>query len=361
MTDDYTGFVSVFPHPSSVCGRFSMSKPYPGSAPPHLDPEEQIRYYVGRVRDRVHPSALARLRARVQELGLEFSEDEEFIIAALDNPRRVQWFLDEEIYYNNDHASIEQDETSMSPRSVLQTGKAHCFEGALFAYAVNYLHGFAPRWMLLEGSKDVDHNLIVYQDKHAVRWGCNAHSGYPHLNGRSAEFATLRGLAESYHPYYYSGYTNDPKDLTLVGYSEPFDLTPRFGVKWMASLEPTWDLYYTLVDASIKFHRMFTDSTETHEYPLIMSLRNRWIDRRAGGAPFVNVNRLPPRAQEIWHQFWETFEPAGFLPRGKALELEQEFFKLTGTTPIDLNFNLEEFGYFLEKGYKPEQLFRKKP
>ncbi len=333
-----------------------MSKLYPGLAPPDLKPEEQIAYYVGRVRNRVHPASLVRVHARMCELELDFSDDEVLIIAALDTPGRVQWFLDQEIYYNNDHASVEQEETSMSPRRVLQTGKAHCFEGALFAYAVNYLQGFEPRWMLLEGSKDVDHNLVVYQDKHAGRWGCNAHSGYPHLNGRPAEFFTLRELAETYYPHYYSGYTNDPKDLTLVGYSEPFDLTCRFGVKWMASLEPTWELYYTFVDDSIRFYRLFTDSQETHQYPLITALKNKWIDRYAGGAPFVNVDCLPPRARELWYEFWETFNPKDMLPRGRALELDQEFFKITGTTPIDLNFNVEEFGYFLEKGFRVEQL-----
>ena len=75
----------------------------------------------------------------------------------------------------------------------------------------------------------------------------------------------------------------------------------------------------------------------------------------------MNVNHLPPRAQTLWHEFWETFEPAGHLPRGRAAELEGEFFKLTGTTPIDLQFNAEELGYFLDKGYCIEQLLTRTP
>jgi hypothetical protein len=361
-----------------------MSKLYPGNVPPPLlPPEQQLAYFVERVRSMVNPVSLERIRKQVRELQLEFSEEDTLILAALDNPRRVQWFLDNQVYYNNDHGDIEMEETSMSPRMVLRTGLAHCFEGALFAFTANYLHGFEPRWMLLEGSRDVDHNLIVYQDKHAVRWGCNAQSGYPHLGGREPEFFTLREMAETYIPYYYSGFTNNPDDLTLVGFSEPVDLTEKFGVQWMAQLEPTWDIYYLLVDDSWTFYRtdppygkQYRDAGETHGYMLIDALKKKWIEvqtPRVGMSTtpetlgvashprtFVNVNHLPPHAQTLWHQFWESFDPKDLLPRGRAAELEGEFFKETGTTPIDSNFNAEELGYFLEKGYKVEQFFRVK-
>lgn len=363
-----------------------MSKLNPVFAPPQLSAQEQIAYYVKRVANRVHPASLARVQECARELHLDFTDDEIFIIAALDNPRRVQWFLDNEVYYNNDHAHPEQEETSLSPRMVLRTGMAHCFEGALFAYAVNYLHGFEPRWMLLEGTRDVDHNLVVYQDKHAVRWGCNAHSGYPQLGGRDAEFFTLREIAETYYPYYYSGYTNNPNDLTLVGFSEPMDITKKFGAQWMAALEPLWDIYYLLLDDAWTFYRMtppygeqYRDASETHSYMLIEALKRGWIQIQTpsvSGAHatsetavpktlgvsrvFVNVNHLPPPAQTLWHEFWEAFDPVGHLPRGRAAELEGEFFKITGTTPIDLNFNAEELGYFLERGYRVEQLLTNK-
>lgn len=363
-----------------------MSKLNPVFAPPQLSPQAQIAYYVKRVAARVHPASLEKIQSRARALDLDFTDDEIFILAALDNPRRVQWFLDNEVYYNNDHAYADQEETCLPPRGVLQTGMAHCFEGALFAYAVNYLHGFEPRWMLLEGTRDVDHNLVVYQDKHAVRWGCNAHSGYPHLGGRDAEFFTLREIAETYYPHYYSGYTNNPNDLTLVGFSEPMEITKKFGAQWMASLEPLWDIYYLLVDDAWTFYRMtppygeqYRDASETHSYMSIDALKKKWIEVQPQQTPrvfaadalgdtgalktlgvstrvFVNVNHLPPPAQTLWHEFWQTFDPAGHLPRGRAAELEGEFFKLTGTTPIDLKFNAEELGYFLERGYRVEQL-----
>lgn len=338
-----------------------MSKLNPVFAPPQLTPQAQIAYYVKRVAARVHSVSLERIQTRVRELQLDFSADEIFILAALDNPRRVQWFLDHEVYYNNDHAFEEQEETSLAPRMVLRTGMAHCFEGALLAYTINYLHGFEPRWMLLEGTRDVDHNLVVYQDQHAVRWGCNAHSGYPHLGGRDPEFFTLRELAETYYPHYYSGYTNDPRDLTIIGYSEPVDITQKFGVQWMAQLEPTWDLYYLLVDDTWTFHQMtppygaqYRHPNETQPYMLFTALKQGWIET----APHVRVNEknLPSDALRVWREFWQTFNPDDLLPRGRAAELEGEFYRLTGTTPLDLNFNAEELAAFLDKGYTLERL-----
>ena len=118
-----------------------MSKPLsPGQMPVHLEAEQQVRRLADLYRDVVNPASQARLAARVRELGLEFSRDELLVLAALDTPARVQEFLDTQIYYNNDHASAELEETAMSPRRVLQTALAHCFEGAMFAYAVDYLH-----------------------------------------------------------------------------------------------------------------------------------------------------------------------------------------------------------------------------
>jgi hypothetical protein len=145
----------------------------------------------------------------------------------------------------------------------------------------------------------------------------------------------------------------------------------------MAQLEPTWELYYLLVDDSWTFYRMtppygaqYRDAGETHGYMLIDALKRRWIEveyplPNALSAPttpdakpraVVNVNHLPPQAQLLWHAFWEAFDPAGLLPRGRAAELEGEFFQVTGMTPIDLNFNAEELGSFLDKGYRVEQL-----
>jgi hypothetical protein len=334
-----------------------MSKPLPpNQTPVVLEPAEQVKKFADHYLARINPTTLTRLTARAADLALQFSDDELMVIAALDNPDKVQTFLNTQIYYNNDHASVELEETALPPRRVLQTGIAHCFEGALFAYAVNYLHGHAPRMVLLEASQDSEHNLVMFQNARTKMYGCNAHSRFPHLDGRRAEYPTIRALAESYYPYYYSDRSMNPADLTLVGYSEPFDLLPKFGVPWMASEEMLWDIYYTYIDDRIMFHYLFDDSEETHLYPLVRALRNMWLRVDARGKPYVASNQLPRAARRLWQAFWNLFRPDQRFPHDEARELEKQFFKLTGTTPIDLQDNAEELEYFLEKGYRIEQL-----
>ena len=336
-----------------------MSKPIIlGQPSVQLKPDEQIKYFADLYRDAVNSATRARLAARVRDLELTFSEDELTVLAALDTPARVQEFLNTQIYYNNDHASVEMEETSMPPRRVLQTACAHCFEGAMFAYAVDYLHGHAPRLVLLEASLDSEHNLVLFQDPRTSLYGANAHSRFPHLDGRPPEYSTVRALAESYAPYYYSDRTNNPNDLTLVGYSDPFDLVAKFGVAWISAEEPLWDIYYTYLDDTVTFHYLFDDSGETHLYPVVRALKSKWIQVDAHGCPFVSVGDLPSVAQELWYAFWRAFDRKDSRPLGAAHEIEQQFMRLTGTTPIDLQDNAEDLQYFLGAGYCIEQLFK---
>lgn len=244
----------------------------------------------------------------------------------------------------------------MSPLKVLQTAHAHCFEGALFAYAVNYLHGHNPRWVLLEASQDPDHNLIVFQDPRTGLYGANAHSSWPHLDGRPMEYPTLWSVVETYIPWYISDLTHDPQDLTLVGYSDPFDLIPRFGTAWIASPAPVWDIYHTYVDDTVRFHYLHDTSNATHLYPLVRALKEKWIQLDGQGHPFVSVASLSPAAQELWHAFWDVFRPEILPTRGRASELEQQFMRATGTTQVDLRNFAEDFPSYLDAGYRIEQL-----
>ncbi len=317
-----------------------MSKP--GDPPSHIDPAAQIAAFVDLFCAEVRPEQVEHLARCARGLGLEFTPDELCLLAALDTPARVQVFLNTQIYYNNDHAFPDQEETAMPPRRVLETALAHCFEGALFAYTVNYLHGHDPQLVLLEASQDSEHNLVVLRDPHTGLYGANAHSRYPHLDGRPAEYPTLRALAESYHPWYYSDRSDDPADLTLVGYSEPFDLVARYGVAWMSGDEPLWDIYYTYLDDTVAFHYLFDDSGETHLYPFVRALRDGWIRIDPQGQSFVSVDHLPPAAVPIWHAFWSAYDSNEQIPRGQAREHEEQFRQCTGTTPIDLTENADE-------------------
>ncbi len=328
----------------------------PGMHLPEFDPTTQLQLFAARYRRELNPVALAWFRARVREYGFHFNDDEMTILAALNTPAKVQDFLNTQVYYNNDHAAVELEETAMSPRMVLRSGLAHCFEGALFAYAVNFLHRHNPRLVLLEAIQDSEHNLVVYQDPRAGLYGCNAHSSFARLDGRPPEFHTIHELAASYVPYYYSDRTNNPNDLTLTGYSEPFDLIEKFGVSWIGSAQPLWDLYYLYVNDSVQFH-YFDDSRDTHLYPVVQALQAKWIRVDAKGKPFVSVADLPGEAQTVWHVFWRVFGANdGRRAQGEAREIEKEFFKLTGTTPIDLEDNASDLQYFLAAGYRIEQI-----
>jgi hypothetical protein len=108
-------------------------------------------------------------------------------------------------------------------------------------------------------TQDIEHNLVLWQDPHSGLFGCNAHSTYPGLDGRPAKYPTLHTLVESYYPYYYSVRSDDRNDIVLVGYSNPFDLTARYGTAWMASDAPLWDIYYTYIDESVTFHYLRDD------------------------------------------------------------------------------------------------------
>jgi hypothetical protein len=338
-----------------------MSKPIPPEGIPHRSPEEQVRFFASLYRRSVNPAQRAWFEARSRGLGLSFSEDERTVLAALDTPAKVQDFLDTQLYYNDDHAAAGQDETAMPPRRVLQSGMAHCFEGAMFAYAVNYLHGRKPLLVLLEASQDADHNLVVYQDATTKLYGSNAQSRYPGILGREAEYETVKALAESYFPHYYSDRTLDPKDLTLVAYSDGFDLTAKFGVSWLASEEPLWDIYYTYIDDTVRFHNFVDDPGEPHLYPAVRALKENWIRLDAQGKPYVSLSDLPAAARELWRAFWSEYGPAsGPRPRGRAHEIETEFMRLTGTTPIDLEDNAFDFQFYLAAGYRVEQLLTRR-
>lgn len=313
----------------------------PSTRPPH----EQLATFVRALGPQVASGMRERVERQAADLGLRFSDAELTIFAALDTPQKVQRFLDTEVTYNNDHASPDSEETAWTPKQVLARANAHCFEGAMFAYALNTLHGHEPRLVLLEASQDSDHNLVVYQDPATGLFGCNAHSAFPNLEGRAPTFSTVRALSESYHPYYYSDRTRDPTDLTLVGYSEPIDLVARHGAAWMASDQDLWDLYFSYVDETAVFRYLFDDSGLTHPYPAVRALDQRWIVRAPGGGVTVATQNLPPAAQALWAPYWEEKK------RGAPMrELDQRFRALTGVTPVDLEDLARDLQMQLSRG-----------
>jgi hypothetical protein len=189
-------------------------------------------------------------------------DDQELALAlSLDSPEKVQEFLSREVGYNFEPSGI----TAYGPVEVLRRRTAHCFEGAIFAAALLWFHGWEPLLVLLEAPRDFDHNLIVY--RRAGLWGSVSQSRHEELRGKPPTFASLRELVLSYYPDYFSDWTHDRNDLTLQGFSPPIDLR-AFGSGWV-TCSGAWHLYFHLLDG-VRLERLFPtgESDRYYEYPL---------------------------------------------------------------------------------------------
>ena len=153
----------------------------------------------------------------------------------LRTPAVIQRFLDEELRYNKE----KDGETARSPRRVLETREAHCFEGALLAAAALRRLGHAPLVVQLRAVRDDDHVLALYRERPgAGYWGAVAKSNYSGLRFRSAVYRSLRELAMSYFDVYY----NLEGEKSLRSSGRPVDLS-RFDARgWETADESLWDV-----------------------------------------------------------------------------------------------------------------------
>ncbi|HTS01815.1 MAG TPA: hypothetical protein VMN04_04775 [Thermoanaerobaculia bacterium] len=193
----------------------------------------------------------------------------------LRSPEAIQLFLDERLGYNKER----RGETARSPRRVLETREAHCFEGALFAAAALRRLGHPPLVVQLRAVRDTDHVLALYRDRRrAGRWGAVAKSNYSGLRFRSPVYASLRELAMSYFDCYFN--LVGEKSLRALG--RPVDLSRFDGRGWETAGEDLWD-----VSAWVATRR-FT--------PLVAgppSRRLGWMDLRLFDAGLVGSAAIP--------------------------------------------------------------------
>lgn len=151
------------------------------------------------------------------------SKRESRIFKSLNEPGKIQDFIDE-LDYN-------YGEGSRSPRVVLRTGKANCFEAAVFAAATRRLNGYEPLIIDLRAKRDEDHDLALY--KRDNRWGAVGKSKFVGLRYREPIYRTLRELALSYFEFYY----NYAHQKTLREYSLPLNLKIFDNLNWMTTEE----------------------------------------------------------------------------------------------------------------------------
>jgi hypothetical protein len=190
----------------------------------------------------------------------KLTPEQKTIIDRLSDPWSLQAFIAEEIHYN-----FEADgPTAFGPIQVLEKRIAHCFEGAVFAAAVLWYHGYPPTLVLLEAPDDFDHNLIVFEEDGKI--GSVSQSRHRALLGKPPMFDSLRDLVMSYYPDYYSDWTGNRDDLTLRGFSEPVDLR-GFGADWVLADE-VWSIYREWL-VGIRFEKLFptNETGRYYEYP----------------------------------------------------------------------------------------------
>jgi len=155
-----------------------------------------------------------------------FSPQELRALRSLKTPQRIQGFLEELPYH---HAK-----TAWSPRRVLRERSAHCFEAAVFAAAALRANGFKPLIWDLEGIRDTDHVLAIYQVDRC--WGAIAKSNFAGLRFREPVYRSMRELAMSYFDNYY----NLLGERTLRAFSRPVDLARFDRLNWMTTEQPVW-------------------------------------------------------------------------------------------------------------------------
>jgi hypothetical protein len=143
----------------------------------------------------------------------------------LGTPSRIQDYLDG-LSINFELAG----ETYRSPRSVLSTGMAHCFEGAVLAAAILAYHGARPLLMDFQTTADdVDHVVALFTQ--GGRWGAISKTNHATLRWRDPVYANPRELAMSYFHEYFS----PDGSKSLLAYSKPFDLSRFAPERWVTT------------------------------------------------------------------------------------------------------------------------------
>jgi hypothetical protein len=143
----------------------------------------------------------------------------------LDTPQKIQNFLD------GLPANFELGgETHMSPRRVLQTGLAHCTEGALLAAACLAYHGREAYLMDLRAmAADQDHVVALFRE-HGF-WGAISKTNHAILRWRDPIYKSPRELAMSYaHEYF----LQDGRK-SLMAFSRPFRITRFAPARWITA------------------------------------------------------------------------------------------------------------------------------
>ena len=158
---------------------------------------------------------------------MEWNKEEISLLKTLNNPDKIQAFLDSTDYNPNYECR--------SPRWVMRKRSAHCFEGALFAAAALDFIGYKPLIVDMKAFNDDDHVIAVFREDGF--WGAVAKSNFTSLRFREPVYKSLRELIMSYFDFFFNIYG----EKSLRSYSLPLDLTSFNKINWATTDE---DLEY---------------------------------------------------------------------------------------------------------------------
>jgi hypothetical protein len=160
--------------------------------------------------------------------------------------RRFRHPIDIQLYLNK--LDYNPDSSAQSPRTIISTRTAHCFEGALFAAAALRMLGFPPLLVDMEADNDDDHVIAVFRIN--GHWGAVAKSNTTVLRFREPVYRSIRELVMSYFDMYF----NTKGYKTLRTYSRPLNLSRFDRRQWITSasnLDYIGEFLYTIPHTKI--------------------------------------------------------------------------------------------------------------
>jgi len=168
----------------------------------------------------------------------ELTQTEKELYRSLSSPTKIQNYLNTLAMRTDEKEPIVR-----SPRKIIESMSATCMEGALLAAVALSYHGHKPLLMDLKvgrNTRDVDHVVALFKEDGS--WGALSKTNHGVLRYREPIYKNVRELALSYFHEYF---TNDGKK-NLRSYSEPFDISKKFGMDWITSDEDLYEMAYAL-------------------------------------------------------------------------------------------------------------------
>jgi len=161
----------------------------------------------------------------------EWTTDERSVLKRLSTPAKIQDFVNTLRF-----RIIGNNETCLSPRSVLHHREAQCVEGAVFAAAALRFHGYRPLIVdLVSTNEDQDHVIAVFQIDGC--WGAISKTNHGVLRYREPVYRSIRELAMSYFHEYF---LQSNRKKTLRSFSKPVNLSRFDRNNWETSEDPIW-------------------------------------------------------------------------------------------------------------------------